>query len=391
MTFRELKQWLAEIFLQFTPNQVKAILVMTITIFTISYLSYDADNLFYKEFEADSSFLEEYQTFINQLEEKKQQPYLNRLDQYIIRRYDTIELFPFDPNTASRETLLRLGLTEKQVRTLLNYRNKGGRFYTKDDFRKLYGIRYMQYKILRPYLLLPDSAQYPPKKEYTYSDDGKKQEYELFPFDPNTISKDSLELLGFSERQAQSIIKARQKGWHFRTKKDFSRLYVVSDEKYSELEPYILLPDSTTYSKKHKTTTPAPGRTIELNTADKEAIQRILNLPPWTAERIVKYRNALRGFYSKEQLKEVYSFPRDRYIEISRLVTIDTAKISRINVQTATYGELVRHPYIDRDLAEWIIRRRDRGKLRSAQDLARYKGLDPYELHILLHYLQFPE
>ena len=389
MTFRELKQWLAEIFLQFTPNQIKAILVLSILTFIISYLTHDADNLFYHPHNADTTFISEYQDFINQLQERKQPPYLNRLDQYILKRYDTIELFPFDPNTASRETLLRLGLTEKQVRTLLNYRSKGGRFYTKDDFRKLYGIRYMQYKILRPYLLLPDSAQYPHKKKYA-SADGKKQEYELFPFDPNTISKDSLQLLGFSERQAQSIIKARQKGWHFRTKKDFSRLYVVSDEKYSELEPYILLPDSITYHKKHKTTAAAPGKAIELNTADKETIQRVLKLPPWTAERIVKYRNALGGFYRKEQLKEVYGFPRERYKEISKLTTVDTTRVSKINIQSASYGELVRHPYIDRDLAEWIIRRRDRGKLHSVQDLARYKRLDPYELRILLHYLQFP-
>ena len=389
MTFRELKQWLAEIFLQFTPNQIRAILVMGSLTFLISYLTHDADKLFYHPHSADTIFIREYQDFINQLQTQKQKPYLNRLDQYILKRYDTIELFPFDPNTASRKTLLRLGLTDKQVHTLLNYRNKGGRFYTKDDFRKLYGIRYMQYKILRPYLLLPDSAQYPHKKKYAYSSDGKKQIHELFPFDPNTISLDSLQLLGFSERQAQSIIRARQKGWHFRTKKDFARLYVVSNEKYSELEPYILLPDSLEKSK-HKPTDRQRVSTIDINAADKETIQRVLSLPPWTAERIVKYRNALGGFYRKEQLKEVYGFPREQYKEISKLIRVDTTRVSKINIQTASYGELVHHPYIHRDLAAWIIKRREKGKMRSPRDLARYKGLDPYEMRILLHYLKFP-
>ncbi|MCI1779075.1 MAG: helix-hairpin-helix domain-containing protein [Bacteroidales bacterium] len=63
----------------------------------------------------------------------------------------------------------------------------------------------------------------------------------LFTFDPNTIGCDSLILLGFSERQAGVIIKYRNKGGKFRQKKDFSRMYVVSPQKYEELSPYIKL------------------------------------------------------------------------------------------------------------------------------------------------------
>ena len=65
-----------------------------------------------------------------------------------------------------------------------------------------------------------------------------------FNFNPNTIGADSLQLLGFSPKQAQSILNYRNKGGKFRVKRDFAKLYVVDSAKYAALVPYILLPDS---------------------------------------------------------------------------------------------------------------------------------------------------
>ena len=65
---------------------------------------------------------------------------------------------------------------------------------------------------------------------------------ERFRFDPNTISSDSLQRLGFSAKQAQSILKYRAKGGKFRYREDFSRLYVVDSAVYAALEGYIALP-----------------------------------------------------------------------------------------------------------------------------------------------------
>lgn len=69
-----------------------------------------------------------------------------------------------------------------------------------------------------------------------------RKKYTLFPFNPNTITLDSLQLLGFSKKQALTIIHYREKGGRFRRKEDFSKMYTVSREKYLELEPYIIIP-----------------------------------------------------------------------------------------------------------------------------------------------------
>ena len=50
-------------------------------------------------------------------------------------------LFYFDPNTMDSITAIRLGIPSRQVITLMRYRNKGGRFYRKEDLAKLYGLK----------------------------------------------------------------------------------------------------------------------------------------------------------------------------------------------------------------------------------------------------------
>jgi len=80
-------------------------------------------------------------------------------------------LFDFDPNTTTKEEFAKLGITEKQIKKILkkfilsklgitekqikvieNYRNKGGRFFEKEDFKKIYSISDNLYKKLENYI-----------------------------------------------------------------------------------------------------------------------------------------------------------------------------------------------------------------------------------------------
>ena len=80
-----------------------------------------------------------------------------------------------------------------------------------------------------------------PEKEYGNSNTPQKQKRQVtyFDFDPNHLSVDSLSLLGLSEGQAKVIDKYRAKGGRFRQKADLKKMYVITDEIYANLEPYI--------------------------------------------------------------------------------------------------------------------------------------------------------
>jgi DNA uptake protein ComE-like DNA-binding protein len=63
-------------------------------------------------------------------------------------------LFYFDPNTMDSITAIRLGIPSRQVMTLIRYRNKGGRFYRKEDLAKLYGLKKELVEKLIPYVVI---------------------------------------------------------------------------------------------------------------------------------------------------------------------------------------------------------------------------------------------
>lgn len=66
------------------------------------------------------------------------------------------ERFAFDPNTATSEELLRLGLKAWQVKNIMKYRERGGIYRKSSDFARLYGMTKAQYEELEPYIRISD-------------------------------------------------------------------------------------------------------------------------------------------------------------------------------------------------------------------------------------------
>jgi competence protein ComEA len=66
------------------------------------------------------------------------------------------ELFAFNPNNLSEEDWKRLGFSDKQIHVIKNYENKGGRFRTKADVKKMYSISGAEFALIGPYIQLPD-------------------------------------------------------------------------------------------------------------------------------------------------------------------------------------------------------------------------------------------
>ena len=68
--------------------------------------------------------------------------------------------FPFNPNTLTEEEeWLQMGLTDRQVRNIMNYKAKGGKFYSKNDLGKLYTISEEEFAQLEPFIVLPEVSR----------------------------------------------------------------------------------------------------------------------------------------------------------------------------------------------------------------------------------------
>ena len=75
--------------------------------------------------------------------------------QAVRRSLRKVESFRFNPNTVSVEDLMRLGFSEKQARSIDNYRIKGGRFRRKEDFAKSFVVADSVYHRLEKYIDIP--------------------------------------------------------------------------------------------------------------------------------------------------------------------------------------------------------------------------------------------
>lgn len=73
-------------------------------------------------------------------------------------------LFGFDPNQVPKEDLEKLGFSPNMANRVINYRSKGGRFMTKSDLLKIYGMDSSFYNRLYPFIRLPEEIAASPTK-----------------------------------------------------------------------------------------------------------------------------------------------------------------------------------------------------------------------------------
>ena len=158
---------------------------------------------------------------------------------------------------------------------------------------------------------------------------------ESFRFNPNTVSVEDLQRLGFSEKQALSIDNYRQKGGRFRRKADFAKSYVVADSVYERLAPFIDIPR------------------LDINKADSVALLDLPGIGPYFAGKVVQYRARLRGYSTVEQLTEIYHFDREKLDGMRDLIYC--SKPTPYPIWTLSETDLSQHPHISRAEAHSIV------------------------------------
>jgi DNA uptake protein ComE-like DNA-binding protein len=212
--------------------------------------------------------------------------------------------------------------------------------------------------------------------DYKSSVPGNRR-YTPFPFDPNTLELKGWVKMGFSEKQANVILKYREKGGRFYRREDFKKLFIIDKQTYSIFESYITIPTSFTEGSKkvvedisHNESS-LHRESIEINGSDSAGLTRIYGIGPVLASRIIKYREKLGGFCKKSQLMEVYGIDSVRFNQIENQVDIDTSGIKRIFINKVSLNDLRKCPYLDYYMAKKIIDKRvQKGKFYSMEEIS---------------------
>ena len=258
------------------------------------------------------------------------------------------QLFKFDPNTATESQLLSLGLSQREVRNILKYRARGGRYRVKEDFARVYGLTLEKYRQLEPYIAI---------KPQIMAADVIKREKNNPP--PSSLNP-----------QPSSL----------------------------NLHPSSLSPHPSSLSLHPSSLNPQPsavglrasrklryGETVDINSADTAMLKRIPGIGDYYAMRIVELRKRKQVFSSPEELLAIRNFP-----ETALTYMTASQDFPAIYINCWSQKQLASHPLLNYTQARDIISlRRLSGPITSATDLAALPSFSPALIEKITPLLRF--
>ncbi|GJM35365.1 MAG: hypothetical protein DHS20C18_43660 [Saprospiraceae bacterium] len=370
-------------FFYYTSTERRGIVVLAILVILCIVLP-----LFYPFWVADQDT--DFSTFMAEIEAAEQEATAS------LPASASPALFPFDPNEASKEDFIELGLSPKLSQTIINYRNKGGLFKKKQDFGKIYNLSDADYQRLLPYIRISSNDE----KEATKAVQTEKATLIApFPFDPNTAIETELRQLGFSDKVVKTMLNYRKKGGKFRKKEDLKKIYNLNPEVYNRLEAYIKIEEQTPIdsaapiaglvNEREVKVYDAPVLKIDINQATPEEWQQLQGIGPAYSKRITNFREKLGGFYSIDQIAETYGLPDSTFQKIKPQLLLSRI-LKTIGINKVTAEELKSHPYLTWKQAQVIISYREQhGPYKSADDLRKVRILSEDLIEKLAPYLSF--
>ncbi len=226
------------------------------------------------------------------------------------------------------------------------------------------------------------------QKRNIYPKYEKKKRFSLPPrkFNPNEYSAEDWMNLGLSKKQVAVLLKFTKNG--IRSNEDLKRIFVISDELYA------LIKDSTYYPERPKTEyTPKvveemKVKKLEINAASIGDLENLKGIGPFFAKQLIKYRDRLGGFASKEQILEVWKMTIETYDKLIPQIEIDKSKIRKLKINELTPEELKNHPYLNWNQVNSIIKMRmQRGKFNAIDEIQESKLIDAETFEKLIPYL----
>ena len=195
------------------------------------------------------------------------------------------------------------------------------------------------------------------------------------------------------EKTIHTIQNYLSKGGQFRKKEDVKKIWGITDQQAAQLLPFIKIPQkfsvqSSFLPNKFVEKKSFTKTVIDLNLSDSSDLESLPGIGVKLAQRIIKYRNRLGGFYAVEQVGETFGLPDSTFQKIKYSFKITPFPLKKIDLNEATLNDLISHPYIRYLVAHAIIEYRNRhGKFLLIEDIKKILLIDAETFNKIVNYL----
>ncbi len=312
-----MKRFLKEYF-SFTKSERNGVLVLIIIIVLLIATQQSLDffahknDIDFSEFEKE---IDDFEASLKTIKENKNQ-YKNNYQKNKPVNIDTVDFFYFDPNKITENDWEKLGLPDKLIKTIMNYKNKGGKFFEKKDLQKIYGMPETLYDTLKHYIIIES-----PKKTNNYQTHRKqtkteKTNYNNLQYNNDIIieintagQEDLIKIYGIGEVFAYRIISYRNLLGGYVNTEQLKEVYGITDDIYKNIKSHFVI--DTSKIKK-----------INLNKTGYKELIRHPYIDNKTTKAILKYRDKVNIIYNIDELIKNNIVEKNVFSDIKHYITV---------------------------------------------------------------------
>ena len=195
-------------------------------------------------------------------------------------------------------------MNEKTIRTINNYRSKGGKFYKPQDLEKIWGLPPGFYQRVKEYISIAKAHQ---QEENIIQ--ATKPEKKNFNVDVNNADTMALIALpGIGSKLALRIINFRNKLGGFYSVDQIKETYGLADSTFQKIKIYLIVDGQV--------------EKINLNTVTKDELKTHPYIKWNLANAIIEYRTQHGDYKSIEDLKNISMLDENTFIKIAHYLSL---------------------------------------------------------------------
>jgi len=220
----------------------------------------------------------------------------------------------------------------------------------------------------------------------------------LYPFNPNFIADYKGYQLGLSTAEIDRLHAFRKENNYINSTEQFQKVTGISDSILQEIRPYFKFPDWLVSENKEThqlaiNTVAGPIIKKDINSIGFSDLISFEGVGAKLANTILNYRTKLQGFSENDQLYEVWYLDRQVADQILQSFEVKKLpKIEKLNINEATFKQVLSIVYIDYELTKKIFNYRDEvAEIQSIEELKKIDGFPLDKFNRIALYLMAEE